>query len=223
MRDVKSRAGTLRAERAAATRERIVSAARQRFADHGYATTTLRQIAEDAGVAVQTVYAVFGSKAAILRVLRDSVVEDAEASAVYQQALRSGEPDVALRSFAHSIRLRWEAGHDIVNAATKAAAADPGIRAEIETAIAARRRGLRRLAQHLAGLTSGDADRVEALLDALTMTETYEQLVSAHGWTPDAYEAWLADALVALILDRQAVTGSAQRPRRRHRPRRDSG
>lgn len=203
MRDVKSRTGTLRAERAAATRRRILAAARTRFGNPGYGATTLTDIAAAAGVAVQTVYAVFGSKAGILRVLRDQVVEDPDATLAYGAALAAEDPAATLRWFARSIRLRWEAGHDIVNANTKAAAADPAIRAELQSAVDARRRGIKRLAEHLGNLTHVDADRADALLDALTMTETYEQLVAVHRWSPDEYESWLGDALVALILDRE--------------------
>lgn len=81
MRDVKSPAGSLRAEQAALTTRRILEAARRGFADAGYAATTLREIASEAGVAVQTVYAVFGSKANILRALRESVTRSPRAAA----------------------------------------------------------------------------------------------------------------------------------------------
>ncbi len=200
MRDVKSRAGTLRARRAEETRQRILAAARHRFVDAGYAATTLQHVADGAEVAVQTVYAIFGGKAAILRALRDSVVEDHAASAAYQEALASDAPEAALHSFARAIRLRWEAGHDIVGAMAKAAAADPAIRLDVDAALASRRRGIRRLAERVAVLASRDPRRVEALLDALSMAETYEQLVVGHGWSPDDYESWLADALARLLL-----------------------
>src|SRR5438105_10523175 len=55
----------LRDERAADTRARIVTAARDLFAARGFADTTVALIAARAGVAQPTVYAVFGSKGAI--------------------------------------------------------------------------------------------------------------------------------------------------------------
>lgn len=196
MRDVKSPAGSVRAERAALTRRRIVESARRRFAETGYAATTLKEIAAGAGVAVQTVYAIYGSKAAILRALRDSLMNDVVADEAFGRAMEADDPASALRAFASSIRHRWEAGHDIVTTTAKAAAADPSIGADLQVALAARRRGIRRLAEHVATLTAGDASRVEALIDALTMPEVYEQLVAVHGWTPDAYQEWLANTLV---------------------------
>ncbi len=196
MRDVKSPAGSLRAEQAAITTRRILDAARRRFGDGGYAATTLREIASDAGVAVQTVYAVFGSKANILRALRESVVTDPAASDAYAAALTATGLDEALASFARSIRLRWDAGHDIVLIHASAAAADPDIRAEVAAADARRSGGIARLAGRLAELERGlDPPRVQALLDALTLTSVYEQLVASHGWSSDEYEEWLANAL----------------------------
>jgi AcrR family transcriptional regulator len=196
MRDVKSPAGSLRAEQAAVTTRRILDAARRRFRDAGYAATTLREIASEAGVAVQTVYAVFGSKANILRALRESVVTDPAASEAYAAAIAATGLEDALGSFARSIRLRWEAGHDIVMIDSNAAAADPAIRVEVAGANARRAGGIARLARRIGELEQGlDLGRVEALLDALTLTTVYERLVAHHGWSADDYEAWLAGAL----------------------------
>ncbi len=55
-----------RRERAKATRRRIAEAALARFSGQGYAATTMDAIAGDAGVAVQTVYFTFHTKAELL-------------------------------------------------------------------------------------------------------------------------------------------------------------
>ena len=55
-----------RRERSRATHQRIVEAAHRLFTSQGYASTTMGQVAEAAGVAVQTVYFVFHTKAALL-------------------------------------------------------------------------------------------------------------------------------------------------------------
>ena len=57
---------TRRAQKALATRRRVLDAAETLFIRDGYATTTMAVIAEQADVAVQTVYAVFGTKRAVL-------------------------------------------------------------------------------------------------------------------------------------------------------------
>jgi AcrR family transcriptional regulator len=56
-----------RAEQARATRRRIVEAAAAQFVAHGYGATLLDQVAERAGVAVQTVYFHFGNKRTLLK------------------------------------------------------------------------------------------------------------------------------------------------------------
>ena len=61
----------VREEQAARTRARILGAAGELFEASGYGRTTVRQIAEAAGVAVDTVYAVFGNKARVLTALID--------------------------------------------------------------------------------------------------------------------------------------------------------
>lgn len=55
-----------RARKALATRHRVLDAAEILFVRDGYAAATIAAIAEKADVAVQTVYAVFGNKRAIL-------------------------------------------------------------------------------------------------------------------------------------------------------------
>jgi AcrR family transcriptional regulator len=201
--DVKSPTGSLRAERAAVTRRRITGAARTLFATRGYAATTLGQIAIAAGVAVQTVYAVFGSKAGILRALREGLVNDPAADAAFGAAVAETSPSRALELFARSIRLRWETGHDLVAIHADAASADPMIRDEVDRVLAARRRGIAELAQSLVQHEAAlrDAGRPTAIIDALTLPELYAELVDVHGWTADAYEAWLATALRRLAIE----------------------
>jgi AcrR family transcriptional regulator len=197
MRAVKSPAGSLRAEQAAVTERRVLAAARTLFSDRGYGATTLREIAAEARVAVQTVYAVFGSKANILRVLQDSVVHDAAASAAFSAALQAPDADAALHLFARSIRLRWEHGHDVVRASTQAAATDPEVREETEAALRIRRGGIAHLAAKLD--RTGEAARIAATLDALSLPELFADLVTEHGWSADDYEAWLVSVLRSVV------------------------
>lgn len=197
VRDVKSPVGSLREERASVTRRRILEAARALFAARGYGATTLRVVALEAGVAVQTVYAVFGSKANILRSLRASLVNDPAADEAFEAALVEPQPSQALALFAHSVRLRWVTGHDVVAIHADAAAVDPAIRDEIDRVLAVRRRGIGALVVSLGrhGLASHHSARATAIIDALTLPELYTELVGIHAWSQDTYEAWLAGAL----------------------------
>ena len=58
MAQVKTSKGT-RAERARQTRNRMLDSARELFIADGYAATTMERIAQEAGVAVQTLYYTF--------------------------------------------------------------------------------------------------------------------------------------------------------------------
>ena len=52
-------------------REQILDAAETRFTAQGYGATTVGDIAEDAGVALDTIYKAFGGKAGLVRGIRD--------------------------------------------------------------------------------------------------------------------------------------------------------
>lgn len=193
---------TLRDERAQVTRRRIAEAARSLFRSRGYGATTLQAIADEAGVAVQTVYAVYGSKAGILHALRDSVMRQPEADALYQAAVGEGQAARALELFAGSIRKRWELGHDVVAILGDAAATDRSVRAEVEQALRMRRSGIDRLAHTLESrLAPGmDVAHAAAILDAMTLPELYAELTEFAGWSPDEFEGWLARNLISQLL-----------------------
>ena len=60
-------------EQSAQTRARLIEAARAQFEQHGYARTTLEQIARAAGLTRGAVYFHFADKAALFRAMRDEV------------------------------------------------------------------------------------------------------------------------------------------------------
>jgi AcrR family transcriptional regulator len=194
--------GSLRAERAENTRRRIVTAARSLFASRGYAATTLAAVADEAGVAVQTVYATYRSKAGLLRAMRENLVRQPRAEDLYREALAAQDAGATLDLFARSIRARWEAGADVVAINADAAAADTSLRAELDAVIQRRRRGLTVLATALDGrLRPGmDRQRATAILDALTLPEVYLELTGPNSWSADTYETWLAASLRGQLL-----------------------
>src|SRR4051794_3612648 len=63
---------SVRDEQAARTRARILDAAADLFLDRGYARTTMKDVADAANVARDTVHAVFGSKSRLLTALIDA-------------------------------------------------------------------------------------------------------------------------------------------------------
>ncbi len=184
------------------TRRRILDSARHLFGRDGYAATTLKAVAADAGVAVQTVYAVFGSKAAILAELRSLVVSLPEADRSYQAAMREPTIEGRLTGFAHSIRQRWEHAGDIITINEDAARADPSVRSGVGAARERRQAGI---AAFVAGIAEDlvpgiDVARTTALVDALSLYDLYVQLVAVHGWSQEAYEAWLRAQLISNVI-----------------------
>jgi AcrR family transcriptional regulator len=63
-----------REEQAHRTRARITVAAARRFLARGYAATTMRAVAADAGVALPTVELIFGTKARLLKAVIDVAI-----------------------------------------------------------------------------------------------------------------------------------------------------
>jgi len=193
---------SLREERAEVTRRRISDAAQALFARDGYGATPLRKIAAEAGVAVQTVYAVFGSKSGILEGLLARVVHDPEAERLFADAMSEPRAEERLALFARSIRLRWEHGASIIIIHRDAALTDPGVRAGVERVLERRRAGLRSLTDALEpDLARGlDPVRAAAILDALTLPELWSELLDIHGWSADEYERWLSALLTRQLL-----------------------
>jgi AcrR family transcriptional regulator len=79
-------ASSTRQQRAQHTRQRICNAARELFLAQGYTATTITDIGRAAGVAHQTVYFVFGSKAAVLAGIVDGeIVGDFDAAPLLER------------------------------------------------------------------------------------------------------------------------------------------
>src|SRR3954464_5690405 len=73
------------------TRNEILDAARRLFAERGYSRTSVRDIAEAAGVSAQTVYDSVGSKQAIVGRLNDLLDREAGVGEIAQAAAASDD------------------------------------------------------------------------------------------------------------------------------------
>jgi TetR/AcrR family transcriptional regulator, regulator of autoinduction and epiphytic fitness len=199
-----------RARKALETRRRILNAAEDLFTRDGYATTTMTTIAEQADVAVQTLYAVFGNKRAILTELIDArVVGDDHVGSLpdrHDWRAMEREPDphrqVALfAQIATRIGYRSAAINEIM---AGAAGADPEIAAIYQQQRQSRYRDERRIARSLArkgALREGLSETQAAdIIWAVGTTRTYRALVGERRWTTDQYERWLTDLLEHALL-----------------------
>jgi len=87
----------LRERQAEATRELLVSIARERFTTQGYAATSIEDLVQRAGVAKGALYHHFSGKDALFRAVYEAVLADV-VSAVMAAALAEQEPWAGVRA-----------------------------------------------------------------------------------------------------------------------------
>jgi AcrR family transcriptional regulator len=197
-------------EKSRATRRRIREAAERLFVRHGYLATTIEAIAAEASVAVQTVYFVFGTKRALLAEVLDVATAGDEAPVPIlerpwvDQARREADPRRAVRLIAHHgcrIVARLAPVYEVVHGA---AAADQDIAALLRRDQQRRLDNQTELVRLLAdkgALAPGrDVAWVADVLFALLSHEMHQLLVVDRGWSLEAWEQWLGDALTAQVL-----------------------
>jgi AcrR family transcriptional regulator len=200
----------LRAEHAAQTRLRILEAAGDLFAERGYGATTIDAVAASAGVAVDTVYAIFGTKKGMLSALIDlRVTGSSEGSDVLAgegpRALRKvSNQRQMLAGFAADIVRRIERVRPIDDVMQSAGAIDPEI-AELRARMQENRLSkLRTFIEWLAanGALRRDIDVDEAATIAWTLTspEVNRLLRDVRGWSSQRYQEWLSTTLVRVLL-----------------------
>lgn len=211
-----------RREQAAATRQAILEAAERLFTKRGYVGTSVAEIAEEARVALKTVYAVFGTKAELLRALWNLRMRGDEEPVPmserpwYREIVDEPDPQRRLALVARNSRIVRERTAHVTEIVRQAAPADEQIAALWERF---QREfyelGVRGIVETLErdGVLAADVTTAADIGWALTHPDLYQLLIHQRGWSADAYERWLAETLCAqLITDRDAA---ARRPRAR--------
>ncbi|MFG3102820.1 TetR/AcrR family transcriptional regulator [Streptomyces sp. NPDC048182] len=187
----------------------MVAAARDLFVAQGYGATSLQEVVDAAGVAVQTVYFVFRNKRALFKdVVDTSIAGDAEPVATMDRdwfRAACAEPTAAgqLRIQVRGVRDILGRVAPIMPLIAAAAATDPEIAAQWPAGP-----DPRYTVQHTSAkvLTSKpdarpdvDTDRAADLLYGLLSPELYLIFVRDRGWTPEAWEGWACAALTAQL------------------------
>ncbi len=204
----RSYSSATREARARETRRSILDAAHERFVATGYSATTIRGIADRAGVAVQTVYAVFGNKRELLRQLIErTITGDDEPLPITERAAAqsvAAEPDARRRAELDAALSRsiTERVAPIVRVAAEAAASDPEVAAMMEAIKATRRQEMTASAGNLAGPDGLCVPQEEAAatLYVLYSPPVADMLMGDYGWSPKRYESWLARMLLHAVL-----------------------
>ncbi|WP_106401268.1 TetR/AcrR family transcriptional regulator [Actinocorallia populi] len=198
-----------RAERSRRTREKIVVAARELFIAQGYGATSLQEVAARAGVAVQTVYFVFGNKRTLFKDVVDaSIAGDTEPVATLDRAWfreACAAPTAAGQLHAHVRGTGEILGRvaPILPLIEAAAATDLEIAAQWPDGPDPRYTVQSAAAQALAGKPDFRPDvSVETaadLLFGLLSPQLYLVFVQDRGWSPDVWEEWARATLTAQL------------------------
>lgn len=201
-----------RAAQARATRLVVLDAARTLFVARGYAATTVADIAGAAQVSVDTVYASVGRKPALLRELVETSISGSDQSVLPEQrdyvqhiSETPGARD-KLAIYARAITSIQQRMGPVFLALRDAAATDRDC-AALWTEISERRAvNMLRFATDLRAtgeLRPDLSDRqVADIVWSMNAAEYWVLLVHERSWTPEQFQAWVADAWGRLLLTR---------------------
>jgi AcrR family transcriptional regulator len=186
------------------TRKRIVEAGRTLLIAKGFDGMTIEGVAREAGVAPQTVYAVFGSKRGIVATLMDRARFGPDYAEMVARTREETDPAVRLTLTAGVARRVYDAERGELDVLRAAGVVAP------ELAAMARKRERERydgqgstihlmVEQHRLRADL-DAPAARDVLWALTGREPYRLLTIERGWSSDRYERWLGGLLQAALL-----------------------
>jgi AcrR family transcriptional regulator len=204
------RPATRRGDQARATRRRIIAAATVLFIENGYTSTTLDQIAEGAGVAVQTVYFHFGNKRTVLKEALDvAAVGDDQPIPVLErpwlhEARNATDPDRVVALWIEASRAILDRGAPLMRVVRDAATADPDMAVLWATNEQQRAISYQMMAQQLAdgGALKADIPIEQAadVLFALLSLEMYLVFTTTRSWTPQQWQQWTTHTIRATLL-----------------------
>jgi AcrR family transcriptional regulator len=187
---------TRRDEQATETRQRIIDAARELFITEGYGRTTIAQVADAAGVAVETVYKTYRNKPTLLRQVWYATFrgDEQDIRLLHRPEIQAvlAEPDLATRLRAHAVvytpvfRRMTPLLRALQGAATSLDAAAHYAHAAAET-------GQLAISEHEC------CDLLAATLDGAL----WHRLVGQQGWSDDRYAQLLGTLWVAALVRSQ--------------------
>ena len=187
---------------AEATRKRIRTAAEKLFLRDGYARTSIRAVAREAGVAEATVYLAFSTKAALLDATIVGATRDSAGEPL--DAILEAPPAEIIARLAASNAATMRRAARLIALGESALLMDAGLRPAHDrahanlraafTAIAERLAGARRLRP---GLTTAEAADT---LYAICNETTYLRFTADGAQTPERYAKWLSSTLEAAVV-----------------------
>ncbi len=202
-----------RRDAARSTRASIIEAAKASFIDRGFGGTTIRQVAEDAGVSQETIYKTFGGKAALLKSVYDvSLAGDDEdiplAGRPEAIAVRDAEsPAAAATAYAELAQLISNRIDPLLRVLLGARDTDKALAEFARTTEKERHVGSSFYVRQWEG--NGwlrDDITVEHAIDTVWALNSPQPrwLLLDHGWSDEQYTPWLAELIrTAIFIDRE--------------------
>jgi AcrR family transcriptional regulator len=177
------------------------------FVAQGYGATSVAQIADQAGVALKTVYLAFPTKVDLLdKVIGVSLAGDDRPQPLrtrdwFQETLQA-PPDRLLVLFAERTADLMARAAQVLLVAEAAADSDAAVRRRRAIARRSRRADIRLVAGALARKVPGlgEAEATD-IMYTLAAAQNYAQLVLECGWSRARYLAWLSRTLQLVLLE----------------------
>ena len=199
-----------RQQQAAATRQTILEAAERLFLQDGYPATTMDAIAAEAGVSLKTAYLPFSTKSGLLRALWDLRLksDDADAPVVQHEWFREvlEEPDPVRKlqlNARNSAAAKTRIGglFRVIRGAAEIDADGGALWRLIQSDFHANQQVIVESIHRGGGLRRGLSVATGTdILWTLNHPDTWTLLASQRGWSPHAYETWLAQTSCAQLL-----------------------
>ena len=191
-----------RQQQAEQTRADVLAAAANLFGTRGWSATGMRDIAREAGVAVETVYANFRSKTDLLMAAIDiGVVGDDAPIPLAQRpefaALAAGDFSDRVAAAARLVTGINGRISGLRRALGEAAASEPELATKLTQAENRRRINIRQGIELITG--GGVDDDLRDEVWALTSVDVYHLLTGIGAWSVPRYETWVAEVLTRLL------------------------
>ncbi len=193
------------------THQQILEAAEKLFSLKGYSGASVEAIAQNAGVAPETIYATFKNKKTILSMLiKKSILgdEDNPVPVMLREQIREVAEEKnqkrQIEMFAKRIHLLMSRVAQLIEIMKSASKTEPEIKRLSKKYADGRFQGMEFFIDCVManGALRNKLDKLTAAETVwlLTSAEVYNLLTVERGWSGDEYEGWLSQTLIDFLL-----------------------
>ncbi|WP_020661049.1 TetR/AcrR family transcriptional regulator [Amycolatopsis benzoatilytica] len=199
---------TAKSERSRLTRAKIVAAAGELFAEKGYGATSLQDVAARAGVAVQTIYFVFGNKRTLFKDVVDTTIAgDAEpidtmSREWFQSALSAPSAAAQVRLHVRGTRRVLERVAPVIPVIAAATATDPEIPAlwpDRDPRYTVQQAAAKSLITKPGAREGVSAKHAADVLYGVLSPELYLVFTRERAWSGAKWERWAEETLTGQL------------------------